>query len=236
MFCTVSVTATGSPSVRDVGEASIVHVRAASAATGPPAGSRARAQSPGERRADATRGDAGSCDAPPRRPELAGHRDPGQRRIGRRLDALDERRHQPLVRAACRRHRRAARAPRGRRAPCDTGASSSSRRTRRRRRGCGRSAGCPRPRARGGSRRRPSARGDGGCRRGSVDVGQVADDQVAQRDVLLDRLELVGGEPAGLAQDRVRDADLADVVEQPRDVDRPERPSSSPSRRPRKTP
>ena len=52
-----------------------------------------------------------------------------------------------------------------------------------------------------------------------VDVGQVADDQVAERDVLLDDRVFLGGQLAGLAQDRVRDADLADVVEQPGDPD-----------------
>ena len=48
-----------------------------------------------------------------------------------------------------------------------------------------------------------------------LDVGQVADDRVAQRDVLLDDRVLGVGQLAGLAQDRVGDADLADVVEQP---------------------
>ncbi len=53
-----------------------------------------------------------------------------------------------------------------------------------------------------------------------VDVGQVAHDQVAEADVLLDDVVLLGGQLAGLAQDAVRDADLADVVEQPGDADR----------------
>ena len=93
-----------------------------------------------------------------------------QRRIGGRLDALDERRDEPLVELACRRRPRAGAAPRGRRAPCGTGASSSSPRTRRRPRGSGRSAGSPRPRGGRGSRRRPSARGGGGCRPGSTSM------------------------------------------------------------------
>ena len=50
--------------------------------------------------------------------------------------------------------------------------------------------------------------------------GQVADDHVAEGDVLLDDVVLGRGQAAGLAQDRVRDADLADVVEQAGDVDR----------------
>ena len=45
-----------------------------------------------------------------------------------------------------------------------------------------------------------------------LDLGQVADDQVAQRDVLLDDLVLVRRESPRLAQDVVGDADLADVV------------------------
>ena len=52
-----------------------------------------------------------------------------------------------------------------------------------------------------------------------LDVGQVAHDQVAERDVLLDHVVLVRAERAGLAQDVVRDADLADVVEQTGDAD-----------------
>ena len=50
-----------------------------------------------------------------------------------------------------------------------------------------------------------------------VDVGHVADDEVAERDVLLDDLVLVRRQAAGLAEDVVRDADLADVVEERRD-------------------
>ena len=46
-----------------------------------------------------------------------------------------------------------------------------------------------------------------------VEVGQVTDDEVAERDVLLHRLVLALGEGTGLAQDLVGDADLADVVE-----------------------
>ena len=53
-----------------------------------------------------------------------------------------------------------------------------------------------------------------------VDVGDVADDHVAERDVLLHDLELLVGQLAGLAQHLVGDADLADVVEQARDPDR----------------
>ena len=49
-----------------------------------------------------------------------------------------------------------------------------------------------------------------------LDVGQVADDHVAEDDVLLDDRVLVGGELAGLAQDVVGDPDLADVMEQAR--------------------
>ena len=52
------------------------------------------------------------------------------------------------------------------RAPCGTAGSWSSPRTRRRPRGSGRSAGCPRRPAGRDSRRRPSARGGGGCRPG----------------------------------------------------------------------
>ena len=72
------------------------------------------------------------------------------------------------VELASRPRPRAGAAPPGRRAPCGTAASSSSPRTRRRPRGSGRSAGCPRRRAGRGSRRRPSARGGGGCRPGSA--------------------------------------------------------------------
>ena len=53
-----------------------------------------------------------------------------------------------------------------------------------------------------------------------LDVREVADDHVAEGDVLLDDVVLGRGQLAGLAQDRVRDADLADVVEQARDMDR----------------
>ena len=49
--------------------------------------------------------------------------------------------------------------------------------------------------------------------------GQVADDQVAERDVLLHDVVFGGGQRAGLAQDVVRDADLADVVEEAGDAD-----------------
>ena len=49
----------------------------------------------------------------------------------------------------------------------------------------------------------------------------VAHDRVAQHDVLLEHAVLVGGQLRGLAQHDVRDADLADVVEQAGEVDRP---------------
>ena len=54
----------------------------------------------------------------------------------------------------------------------------------------------------------------------TLDVGQVADDHVAERDVLLDDRVLLLGQRPGLAQDLVGDADLADVVEEPGDPDR----------------
>ena len=66
-------------------------------------------------------------------------------------------------------------------------------------------------------------------------ANQVADDRVAQGHVLLDDVVLGRGEPAGLAQDLLGDADLADVVEEPRDPDRLDAPRSSPSRRARNT-
>ena len=47
-----------------------------------------------------------------------------------------------------------------------------------------------------------------------LDVRQVADDDIAQGDVLLDDPVLSVGQCAGLAQDVIRDADLADVVQQ----------------------
>ena len=53
-----------------------------------------------------------------------------------------------------------------------------------------------------------------------VAVRQVADDEVAQGHVLLHDRELVVGQAGRLAQDAVRDADLADVVEQAGDPDR----------------
>ncbi len=53
-----------------------------------------------------------------------------------------------------------------------------------------------------------------------LDVRQVADDRVAERDVLLDDVGLGLGQATGLAQDAVRDADLSDVVEQPGQSDR----------------
>ena len=45
-------------------------------------------------------------------------------------------------------------------------------------------------------------------------VGQVADDHVAEHDVLLDDLVFGLGQLARLAQDLVRDPDLPDVVQQ----------------------
>ena len=58
----------------------------------------------------------------------------------------------------------------------------------------------------------PDAGADG------VEVRQVTQDRVTQRDVLLHDVVLGVGELAGLAQDLVRDADLADVVEEPRET------------------
>ena len=46
-----------------------------------------------------------------------------------------------------------------------------------------------------------------------LEVGQLADDEIAERDMLLHDLVLGLGERAGLAEDVVGDADLADVVE-----------------------
>ncbi len=46
-----------------------------------------------------------------------------------------------------------------------------------------------------------------------LDVRDVADDRVAEGDVLLEDVELLGGQLAGLAQEMVGNADLADVVE-----------------------
>src|SRR5438552_1454069 len=54
-----------------------------------------------------------------------------------------------------------------------------------------------------------------------VDARQVADDHVAERDVLLDDRVLIGGQRRRLAQDRVGDADLADVVHQARHPEGP---------------
>src|SRR5256885_8995245 len=48
----------------------------------------------------------------------------------------------------------------------------------------------------------------------AVDVWKVAEDQVPERDVLLDDLALLVRQLARLSQDGVWDADLADVVEQ----------------------
>ena len=53
-----------------------------------------------------------------------------------------------------------------------------------------------------------------------VDVGHVADDRVAQGDVLLEDVVLVRGELAGLRRIDVRDADLADVVQEAGELDR----------------
>ena len=46
-----------------------------------------------------------------------------------------------------------------------------------------------------------------------LEVGQLADDEIAERDVLLHDLVLALRERAGLAEDVVGDTDLADVVE-----------------------
>src|SRR4029079_3945789 len=55
-----------------------------------------------------------------------------------------------------------------------------------------------------------------------VDVRKVADDHVAERDMLLYNVVLITSQPAGLAKDRIGDADLANVVEQSGDSDRPD--------------
>ena len=55
-----------------------------------------------------------------------------------------------------------------------------------------------------------------------VEVREVAQDRVAEGHVLLDDVELLVGQLARLAQDLVRDADLADVVEQPGEPQRAE--------------
>ena len=65
-----------------------------------------------------------------------------------------------------------------------------------------------------------------------VEVGEVAQDRVAQRDVLLDDVVLPVGQLARLAQDLVRDPDLADVVEQPGQPQRAESSGAIPIRRP----
>ena len=63
-----------------------------------------------------------------------------------------------------------------------------------------------------------------------VEVREVADDHVAEGDVLLHDRVLGLGQATRLAQDGVRDADLADVVEQPGDLDGADAlPSSSPA-------
>ena len=51
-----------------------------------------------------------------------------------------------------------------------------------------------------------------------LEVRQIANDGIAQRDVLLEDVELLCGELARLAQQRVGDADFPDVVQQPRDT------------------
>ena len=60
------------------------------------------------------------------------------------------------------------------------------------------------------------------ARADQVGVGQVTHDQVAEDDVLLDDLVLVVGQGARLAQQMVRHADLADVVQQSGQPDRPD--------------
>src|SRR6185503_18418997 len=52
-----------------------------------------------------------------------------------------------------------------------------------------------------------------------IKVREVADDHVAEGDVLLHDRVLALGEATRLAEDGVRDADLADVVEPPGDLD-----------------
>ena len=52
-------------------------------------------------------------------------------------------------------------------------------------------------------------------------VRNAADDRLSERDVLVEHAELVVGQLRRLAQHDVRDADLADVVEQAGELDRP---------------
>ena len=75
-------------------------------------------------------------------------------------------------------------------------------------------SGMSSPASRADSHDRPSARGGGGRRLGSARRWQVADDHVAERHVLLDDRRTRRRSAPGLAQDVVRDADLADVMEQ----------------------
>src|SRR5438093_7906002 len=53
-----------------------------------------------------------------------------------------------------------------------------------------------------------------------VEIRDVAHDHVAERDVLPEDGFLLRGQAAGLAQDGVRNADLADVMQEARDADR----------------
>ena len=134
-------------------------------------------------------------------------------------------------RTACPRRARSPRPPpRRSRTPC-TGARGRARRRRRRRARAAPRSGSRRPPGRRGSRRRPSARGGGGrsrsaiCEQLRVAAGEHAR---AEHRVGLDDLELLLGQPPGLEQDRVRDRDLADVVQRRGAADE-RRPSRSPS-------
>ena len=101
------------------------------------------------------------------------------------------------------------------RPPCrgGTGATTSSPRTRRRRRARGWRAGCRRPRACRGSRGRPSARAGRAPTRRSPACPAPSMMSRPSVGVALHLEELVVGQPRGLEQHRVGDADLADVVQ-----------------------
>ena len=92
------------------------------------------------------------------------------------------------------------------------GGRRSSPRRRPRPRGCAPRAGSPRPPARAGSRRRRRARGGAAPRR-RCRAGWRARGSAAELGVALDLGPLAVVERAGLVQDRVGDAELADVVE-----------------------
>ena len=68
-----------------------------------------------------------------------------------------------------------------------------------------------------------------------LDVGKVAHDHVAEHDMLLHDLLLLGREAAGLAEHGVGDADLSDVVEEAGDPDRADGRLIEPERSARKT-